>query len=70
MSVFHLEVMGSLTVGKTLEDYYVQVHSLSHGPCVEFWHVFSCVYLCHSTQAVPSVHVPEILELVFLGHKS
>jgi len=36
MSVFHLEVMGSLTVGKTLEDYYVQVHSLSHRSCVEF----------------------------------
>jgi hypothetical protein len=36
MSVFRLEVMGRLTVGKTLEDFYVQVHSLCHGPCVEF----------------------------------
>jgi len=62
MSVFHLEVTGSVTVGKTLENFYVQSHSLSHGPCVEFLRVFSCVYLCHSRLAVPSMHVPGMLE--------
>jgi hypothetical protein len=29
---------------------------------VEFLRVFSCVYLCHSTLAVPSMHVPGMLE--------
>jgi hypothetical protein len=66
MSLFHLEATESLTVGKTLEDFTVQSHSISHGPCVEFLHVFSCVYLCHSTLAVPSMHVPGMCKVRFL----
>jgi hypothetical protein len=33
---------------------------------VEFLHVFLCVYLCHSTLAVPSMHVPGMFKVRFL----
>jgi hypothetical protein len=33
---------------------------------LEFLHVFSCVYLCHSKPSVHSVHVPGMFEVGFL----